>query len=139
MPFHIRPFLTLPLASWFLITLLVLNIGPAYAEWVKIYSNDTYTQYFDPDTIRRKGDRVKMWELVDLKTAQIMVDVAVLSYREQIEYDCAEESRRSLAGTAFSGNMGRGKVLIPSSEEKWQPVAPRTVAKALWKLACVKP
>jgi len=154
MPFSIRPcrrfpvthnarsFLKLPLAYcsgfWLLITLLLLSSGPAYAEWVAIYSNDTYTLYFDPDTIRRKGDRVKMWELVDYKTAQIIVDVAVLSYSEQIEYDCAEESRRSLTGVAFSGNMGRGKVLIPTSEEKWRPVAPRTVAKAQWKAVCAK-
>jgi hypothetical protein len=33
MPFHIRPFLTLPLAFWFLITLLVLSSGAAYAPF----------------------------------------------------------------------------------------------------------
>ena len=32
MPVHIRPFLTLPLAFYLLITLLVLSSGPAYAE-----------------------------------------------------------------------------------------------------------
>jgi membrane associated rhomboid family serine protease len=59
MPFFLRPFhrsptpfLTLPLAYvlgfWALITLLVLNNGPAYAEWVAIgYSESLggYTVY----------------------------------------------------------------------------------------------
>ena len=48
-----------------LITLLALSSGPAYAEWVKVNENDTFTVYVDPDTIRRKGDLVEMWTLYD--------------------------------------------------------------------------
>ena len=61
MPFHIRLFLTQPLASWFMIALLVLRSGPAYAEWEQIYkTDDGMTLYVDPDSIRRKEDLVKM-------------------------------------------------------------------------------
>ena len=33
-----------------------------------------YTVYADPDTIRRKGDLVKMWILFDFKTVQRMAE-----------------------------------------------------------------
>ena len=46
----------------FLITLLVLSSGPAYAEWVAVENNSLspglQTVYIDPDTIRLKGDVV---------------------------------------------------------------------------------
>ena len=72
--YHAGPFLTLPLAPFgfrWPDTLLVLNIGPAYAEWVAIGSSESlggYTVYVDPDTIRRNGDLVKVWALTDYTT-----------------------------------------------------------------------
>ena len=118
----------------FLIALLVLSSGPAYAEWVLLSSHAEVDVYVDPDTVRRKGDRVKMWELNDYKTS---VRNSVLSSREQSEYDCTEERTRTLAITTFSGNMLGGKLLYSGSEgSNWHPVAPRTVGQALWKFAC---
>lgn len=142
MPFHIRPFLTLPLASWFLITLLVLSSGPTYAEWVAVASSQAgggYITYADPDTIRRKGDLAKIWVLTDFTTIQTVADASYLSSRVQKEYDFAEEREHSLAITWFSGNMATGnQVWTHIDEQKWQPVAPKTVGKALWEFACVK-
>ncbi len=52
-----------------LITLLVLSHGPAYAEWVVVENNyllpGKQTVYVDPDTIRREGNLVTMWQLTD--------------------------------------------------------------------------
>lgn len=80
MPFHIRPFLTLSLA---LITLLVLRSGPVYAEWVLTGSNGEkgMTVYVDPDTIRRKGNLVKMWVLSDYKTIQSVAGDSFLTIK----------------------------------------------------------
>jgi hypothetical protein len=151
MPFFLRPFhrsptpfLTLPLAYvlgfWALITLLVLNNGPAYAEWVAIgYSESLggYTVYVDPDTIRRKGDLVKVWALTDYTTIQTVADTSFLSSKAQNEFDCAEERQRELAVTWFSGNMGNGNgVWTNSDETTWRPVAPGSVGQGVWKFAC---
>ena len=151
MPFTLRlyrrfpvPFLKLPLAYvlgfWALITLLVLNSGPAYAEWVAIgYSESLggYTVYVDPDTIRRKGDLVKVWALTDYTTLQTVGDSSFLSSKAQNEFDCAEERQRELAVTWFSGNMGTGNgVWTNSDETKWRPVAPGSVGQGVWKFAC---
>ena len=124
-----------------LITLLVLCSGPVYAEWVLVSRDDEaeLTVYVDPDTIHRNGNLVTMWGLIDYKTIQIIAGDSLLSIRRQNEYDCAEVRTRMLAFTWFSGNMGSGQALhSDSDEDKWKPVAPDSVAEALWKIACDK-
>lgn len=161
MPFSIHPFrrfpvhcavtynsrsiLKLPMADilgfWLLITLLVLSSGPAYAEWVTVSVIDQAgaTMYVDPDTIHRKGDRVRMWELIDYRRVQAVAGTAFLSARLQREYDCAGDLHRTLALTKLSGNMGTGEVILTTSEDqKWEPVDPGSIAKRLWRFACNK-
>lgn len=125
-----------------LITLLVLSSGPAYAEWVEAdrYDQAGMTVYADPDTIRRKGDLVKMWVLIDFKTIQTSPSgTSYLSSKQQREYDCAKERQHMLVVTVFLGNMGSGKVVFNNSDEQvWEPVAPESTAQGLWKIACGK-
>ena len=149
--YNAGPFFKLPLAYfsgfWILITLLVLSSGSGYAEWVSIGSSGSgggYTVYINPDTInpdtiRRKGDLVKMWILLDYKTIQTVVGTSHLSVRSQHQYDCAEDRHRRLAYTFFSGNMESGKGVYSNPDEgKWEPVASDSVAEGLWKIACDK-
>ena len=145
MPFLIRPFRPLPLTScvglWFLITLLVLNSGPASAEWVRALNNQTDpTLYVDSDTIRRNGTVVRWWELLDYKTIQTVAGISFLSMKVQREYDCAGEQIRVLAMADFSGNMAEGKVVFNDfTPSNWVPVQPESMGQTLWKTACGKP
>ena len=142
--YNTSPFLKLPLAYVLgfgaLITLLMLNPGPVYAEWVAIGSSESlggYTVYVDPDTIRRKGDLVKVWALTDYTTRQTVADRSFLSSKAQNEFDCAEERQRELAVTWFSGKMGNGNGVWNNSDEtNWRPVAPGSVGDGVWKFAC---
>jgi len=143
--YNAGPFLKLPLVSfsgfWSLITLLMLCSGPVYAEWVSVSVIDQagVTIYVDSETIRRKGDRVNVWELIDYKTIQTMAGTSYLSARVQREYDCVGDLQRTLAQTKLSGNMGSGKVILTDSDEqKWEPVDPGSIGKRLWKFACGK-
>jgi hypothetical protein len=140
MPFHIRLFLTLPLAFWFLITLLVLSSGPACAEWVRALNNQTDpTLYVDSDTIRRDGTVVKWWELLDYKTVQTVAGISFLSMKVLREYDCAGEQIRVLAMADFSDNMATGRVVFSDfTQSNWVPVQPESKGQALWKAACGK-
>ena len=140
MPFHIRPFLTQPLAFWFLITFLLLSSGPAYAEWVRALNNQTDpTLYVDSDTIRRNGTVVRWWELLDYKTVQTVAGISFLSMKVQREYDCVGEQIRVLAMADFSGNMAEGKVVFSDfTPSNWVPVQPESMGQTLWKAACVK-
>jgi len=122
-----------------LIIFLFLSSAPAYAEWVEVGITDEATVYADPDTIRRKGDLVKMWYLHDFKTTQTVLKKSYLSSRSQDEYDCTEDRHRALASTSFSGNMGSGKVRSSYSiKGKWEPVPSGTMTQTLWKVACDK-
>jgi surface-adhesin protein E len=144
MPFSIRLHRRSPLAYfsvfWPLIAFLVLSSGPACAEWVAIGSTDDgMTAYGDPDTIRRKGEMVKMWSLFDFQIMQYVEGIPSLSKKGESEYDCAEERLRLLALVEYSGNMGKGNVVYTGSiEQPWKPVVPRSVDQGLWKLACNK-
>lgn len=130
MPFHIRPFLTLPLA---LITLLVLSSGHAYAEWVRALNNQTDpTLYVDSDTIRRNGTVVKWWESLDYKTVQTLAGISFLSMTLIREYDCVGEQIRVLSMADFSGNMAEGKVVFSDfTPSNWVPVQPESTGQTL--------
>ena len=145
MPFSIHPFHRLPLTSylglWLLITLLVLSSGPAFAEWASLFRNDDTgeTIYVDKDTIRHKEDVVTWWELEDFKTVQTVGGIRFLSAKLQWEFECAEERMRMLALTEFSGNMGKGDVVLNESPDQiWRPVEPDSFGFKLWKAACAK-
>lgn len=161
MPFTIRPHRRLPaqcsvtdnvclltklpltylLGCGFLIMLLVLSCGLACAEWVLASGNDKtgLLVYIDPDSIRRKGNLAKMWQLYDYKTIQTVAGDSLLSMKRFNEYDCAEARTRTLGYTWFSGNMGNGNVVYSTPEvQQWEPVGSRTINHTLWKAACDK-
>jgi hypothetical protein len=128
-----------------LITLLILSSGPVYAEWVPVDGNveeglTPYTVYVDLDTIRRDGNVVKLWALMDFKTIQTDPGPSHLSVKSQREFNCTDEHVRLLALTAFSGNMGNGNAVYSYSDSKDQGIAvePDSVAHRLWKFACGK-
>jgi surface-adhesin protein E len=111
------------------------------AEWMWIHheATDGTTTYANPDTIRRDGDLVTMWALLDFKTIQTVEGSSILSFKVQDEYDCTEERTRRLAVTFFSGNMGRGKMVYSnSSKDKWEQDPQGSIKYDLWKLACGK-
>ncbi len=124
-----------------LIILLMLSYGPVYAEWVEVKNNylpGKQTVYVDPDTIRREGNLVTMWELTDYKSAQTFdADTRYLSVMSQREYDCAEERWRMHALAFFSGQMGNGKKVHGRSyESMWAPVYPGSIGRRAWEVAC---
>lgn len=107
-------------------------------EWEKISeSSDGATVYYAPDTIRKNGDRVKMWYLYDYKNAQDPFSEPYLSKKAQFEDDCKEEQIRLLAFSVHSGNMGAGEVVYSNSDPlKWEPVWPSSIGETMWKFAC---
>ncbi len=92
-----------------LITLLVLSRGPAYAEWMAV--EKTYlpsgkqTVCVDRDTIRREGNLVTLWQLIDFKWMQGNVGMGCLGFgphrflstKTHKQFDCAAKRLRLLA------------------------------------------
>ena len=131
-----------PLRFWSFLPLTILlwlSAVPANAEWVRLTEADGMTVHFDPNTIRGKGNLVKMWLLYDYKTAITTVADAVFSTKMQSEYDCIEERVRTNAIFELAGHMGKGKVVSTSlNEGNWTPIAPETIGKREWRVACGK-
>ena len=125
----------------FLLMLQILSSQPAYAEWVLASGDDEagLKVYVDTATLRRNGNLAKMWQLYDYKTVQTVAGDSLMSMKRFNEYDCTEERTRMLGYTWFSGNMGNGNVVYSTTEQlPWEPVAPRTINRTLWKVACEK-
>jgi len=123
------------------LTLLILDNGPVYAEWVKVSDSDETgkTVYVDPVTIRRNNNLVKMWQFYDYKTVQTLGGNRFLTAKEQWEFDCVEERSRVVARKEFSGNLGSGTMVSTNSEVgKWLPVVPGSLGHIVWEVACGK-
>ena len=99
--------------------------------------------YIDPDTIRREGNLVTVWQLIDFKLMQgdagDLEPHRFLSTKTHKQFDCVEKRLRLLAFTEFSGGMGTG---IPAGgyvdNGKWIPVEPESINQALWEVVCGK-
>jgi hypothetical protein len=53
-----------------LILLLAVVSNSAVAEWVQVGGNETAITYADPATIRKAGNVVTMWRLLDYTKAR---------------------------------------------------------------------
>ena len=120
--------------------MLLVTATAASAEWIFADANDESIQYVDRATIRRNGNLVKMWDMVNYKTVQGgAVGYSYLSSKAQSEYDCKEERFRLLALNLFDGQMGSGKVVISDSTPgPWAPISPGSRGEIVWKIACGK-
>ena len=122
-----------------LVFVLLLISTSAWAEWTRAGDNDNFYAYVDFSTIRKKGNKVKMWHLLEYKTARKVAGTTFLSMMEQYEYDCEEEQSRRLYVSWHSGHMGEGGAIkINSDPMKWEPVPPGSAGKSLWDVVCGK-
>jgi hypothetical protein len=123
-----------------LMMLLAVVSSNAVAEWVAVTHNKTVFVYADPATIRKAGNMVKMWELIDFKTVQLPdKNKPYMSIKYQLEFDCNKEQSRILTYYAYSGNMGGGEMAgFSSNPDKWEPVVPDAASEFLWQTACGK-
>lgn len=112
----------------------------ALAEWTKVGESSQrggFTAYADPASIRKAGDRAKMWALFDYQAVQKMSGVEFLSEKVRREYDCKQKQMRKLAYSFFSWNMEGGDLVRSYNQpQKWEPVPPDSVDEAEWKVAC---
>lgn len=146
-PYHHGPSFTLPLFCGFcsLGTLLFLGSVPAYSEWVALEKSyllpGLQRVYFEPDTIRREGDLVTIWQLIDFKWMQgnPRGTPRFLSTKTHKQFDCSGARVRMLTFTEFSRPMGTGIAADGYVEKNdWIPVESDSVNQALWEVACGK-
>jgi hypothetical protein len=124
-----------------LLTLMLAVVSSsAMAEWVAIGTTDNSTHYANPNTIRKSGNKVKIWTLTDFNAVEEHKGDKFLSIKAQEQYDCKEEQRRLLYFSRHSENMGGGGIVYSDAkpDKSWRPIPPDSVAEMVWKFACGK-
>jgi hypothetical protein len=123
-----------------IVVVLSLLSTSAWAEWTPVGVNDadTFVIYADMATIGKAGNMVKMWSLIDYKTARrSSTEQVYLSEKSQREYDCLGERLRILYFSWHSGNMGSEEIVYSNAyPRRWEPVPPGSIGEFLWKTAC---
>lgn len=123
--------------AWWVAGLLAIVVVPAHAEWSYIGSADGVGYYFDPTTVKKKGDRRTAWVMVDLGEEQRVGEVAQRSTKTLVEYDCLNETFRQTYHVAYSGPLGAGKpVWTGDFDESPRPVVPDSVAAGYLEAVC---
>jgi hypothetical protein len=124
------------------LTLLLLLIVSTnvLSDWTEIVDNTDLTSYIDFETIKRKGNKVKMWSLFDYKTVQKFKNYRYLSQVSRMEYDCEEETRRQLDFYWYSGNMRQSEIVVSQTNIKDESISviPGSIDVSFLKVACGK-
>jgi len=109
------------------------------AGWTRAVASadGALTYYVNVATIRRTGDRVTMWDLLDSRTTIASGRARYRSMSVEREYDCDRGRVRILFISAHSGNLGEGE-LVGSEDavRPWISNATQSVGRGLWDVAC---
>lgn len=120
--------------------ILMLTSTALMAEWKVISINEESTTYVDTKTIRRNGSQVKMWTLRDYQIPQNEGSGSYYSSKNQMVFDCKNESFKILGYYDYSGNMGNGNsvdyYIYPNPRSI--PIVPKTIVEREWEIACGK-
>lgn len=98
--------------------------------------------YAARSTIHRSGGTVRMWEMLDSKTAPIGIHEGRQFYsaRNLVEYDCRRSRHRILAASAYEGHTGKGALVgseVFTPALAWQSIGPDSGYQGLFlKIAC---
>jgi hypothetical protein len=123
--------------SKIILMMLLLMSNSAMAGWSKVTVNEEVTIYAELSSLNKSNDKVKMWDLTDLKSKSTANKFQ--SIKTFHEYDCKLQKSRILAYTMYSGNMGNGNVLSSSNyAHDWLPVKSGGGVMILWNTACGK-
>lgn len=123
-----------------LFIVLLLTAQAAVAQWVQIARNEDLRLFIDRGDIRRSGDLATVWQMVDYTTAQWLGPTVIMSIRNEVEVECNGRRMRTIAASAYTEQMGRGRMVVSEKAPapEWAAVPPGGSAEALWKIACGK-
>lgn len=119
----------------FLLVLMLAVSGNAMSEWDQIGSNENATVYIDRKTIRKSGDNIEIWTLLDFK---VNPRPAFWSGMMQLEFNCRKNLARVLYLETYSEKMGRGTAMTSwdSPNEEWQPIVLGTLHNDVFESIC---
>lgn len=117
----------------FLICLIVNNV---YAEeWTLIYDGEQLKIYGNGSTYKRNDNLTKIWFMFDLPNGLDKLR-GIKSYKQLVEYDCKEDTKKSLYSVFYKGSKGIGDVVSSESSDELKPIIPGTIDDLVYKFVC---
>lgn len=123
-----------------LISLATISFS-ANAGWVGIgRAKDGVGKFYaDQSSIQRTGNKVSIWALTDFTKVQVALGKSTpyRSYKLRLEFDCNHDETRNLGFIVFSGNMGKGEIVISDDKPlEWKPIAKGSILAVFANYAC---
>jgi hypothetical protein len=116
---------------------MLFNSFNAFAEWTKAAKSLEATIFYDIKSVQRKNGMAKIWVLTNFSKPVEIEGKKHQSSKTRFEYDCAGEMSRVVGTFFYALPDGKGEVTnAESSSNEWYPIAPKTIAVPLWKVAC---
>jgi hypothetical protein len=136
----IKTLLTEIMKKIIIVLLGLLISGGATAEWTRVGGGENGSSdiYIDIDTIRRDGDKLKLWTMHNFKPLKGKTKPTPLSNKAYWEFNCKEETHRLLAMTIYSGKGGSGSIVDSdhNTNRAWEPIIPDSIGRMLFDASC---
>ncbi|MFI3180216.1 MAG: hypothetical protein QX193_02000 [Methylococcales bacterium] len=123
--------------------MLLVSTNVFAVDWIQVSTDIENTDYYaDTESIRRDGNKVRLWSLVNYKSGKVLADnkTRYLSKLNRDEYDCFEGTSRTIDVYWYSEKMGKGDVVlsIPNLTKPAISLPPGSVGETILKAVCAK-
>lgn len=111
------------------------------SEWIVLGRTENFRAYLDQRSMRRNGDRARVYQLTDFAVAQWLDERTVVgSLKVLVEYDCARPRMRTLAMEAYSEQMAMGRLVANEqrTDAEWEDIQAKGSGEIAQRLVCGK-
>ena len=128
------------IATLFTISAALLFTGNASAAWQEIGSNDQSVVFVDTATLQTQGNLAQIMSMLDFKkpgqdpqTKENVNSIIGLN-----EYDCSTGKYRPIEFKVFTGNRGKGKVIVDQKtpDSVFEAIPNGAWAAGVFNVAC---
>jgi|LakMenEpi03Aug12_release.lakeMendotaPanAssembly.Ray.scaffolds.fasta_scaffold958502_2 hypothetical protein len=126
--------------KFLLYTILMTFTSIAQAEWLKLVEDKEMKLFVETNSIKKLGNIVTYWELFDYSNIQSVNEKQYYSKKIKKELNCNAEEYNTLTATAYSENMGFGKVVqsYKYDSKEFEHIIPETIGYRVYKFVCNK-
>lgn len=116
---------------------------PAWAGWELTGKTDDLAYYHDKSTIQVNGTTAQMWVMYDFTQMRTNADGdRYKSAKSLLAFNCKFETMAMMSVLQYSGPLGTGNLVLSDTFEEsewiWDRIAPGTLTKTEWDIACGK-
>ena len=110
---------------------------PVEWKYIARAADRSTTMYIEGSSIRKLGDKISLWEMLDYEEGRQLRSKEVLSFKSLKEHDCKGKKYRGLSVIFYSKNMGKGAIVYSNNDTRpWKNIIIGSTNEASFKYAC---